>query len=133
MRFILIRSITAPAILVAVLSSCAGIVRDSQPTQKSNLTMGVAKSQIIKGKTTQAEILQLFGAPNLVTKNRANDEVWNYNRMSVDSASGSDAAFAIFWSGSRALSSTTTKSFDLILVFDDKGIVKDYSIVAASF
>ena len=35
--------------------------------------------------------------------------------------------------GSRAVSSATTKSFDLIIIFDENDIVKDYSIIAASF
>jgi hypothetical protein len=95
--------------------------------------MGTVKTEIIKGRTTQTEVLKLFGAPNLVTKNRSNDEVWNYNRMSFDSVSGSDSGFAIFWTGSRALSSATTQSFDLIIVFDNGDIVKDYSVVSASY
>lgn len=50
---------------------------NAEPTQKSNLTFGVVKSKIIKGNTTQSEILEIFGAPNLVSKNKSNNEVWN--------------------------------------------------------
>jgi outer membrane protein assembly factor BamE (lipoprotein component of BamABCDE complex) len=89
--------------------------------------------EIKKGETTQADILKIFGSPNLVTKNRDNDEVWNYNRMSYEAAYGSDAGGFIFWGGSRAVSSTTVKSFDLIIIFDNNDVVKDYSIIAASF
>ena len=49
---------------------------NAEPTQKSNLTFGVVKSKIIKGSTTQAEILEIFGSPNLVSKNKSNNEVW---------------------------------------------------------
>jgi hypothetical protein len=112
---------------------CAATVKETQPTEKSNLTVGTVKTEIIKGKTTQAEILKLFGAPNIITKNRSNEEVWNYNRMSFESTSGSDAGFAIFWSGSRALSSSTSKSFDLIITFDENDVVKDYSVISAQF
>ena len=56
---------------------------NAEPTQKSNLTFGVVKSKIIKGNTTQSEILEIFGAPNLVSKNKSNNEVWSYNKMSV--------------------------------------------------
>ena len=42
--------------------------------QKSNLTFGVIKSKIIKGQTDQNEILKTFGAPNIVAKNKSNDE-----------------------------------------------------------
>ena len=39
--------------------------------RNSNLTYGVVKSKIIKGKTTQEEILKIF-ASNMVTKNKSN-------------------------------------------------------------
>jgi hypothetical protein len=103
------------------------------PAQSSNLTMGMIKKEIIKGTTTQAEIMQKFGSPNLVTKNRSNDEVWNYSRMSYESKTGADGASFIFFGGSRAMSTTTTKSFDLIITFDEKDIVKDYSVISAQY
>ncbi len=102
-------------------------------TSNTNLTSGKVKMEIKKGVTTQADILQIFGSPNIVTKNRSNDEVWNYNRMSYESAYGSEGGGFIFWGGSRAVSSATTKSFDLIIIFDDNDVVKDYSVIAASF
>lgn len=128
----IVRIVTIAATLIAVCS-CASTVKEGQPTQKSNLTVGVVKTELIKGKTTQAEVLQLFGSPNLVTKSRSDDEVWNYNRMSFETVSGSDAGLAIFWGGSRALSSTTTKSFDLVITFDENDVVKEYSVISAAY
>jgi hypothetical protein len=93
----------------------------------------MVKTNIIKGQTTQAEVLQLFGAPNIITKNRGNNEVWNYNRMSFKSYTGSDTGLVIFWAGSRSISTATTSSFDLILIFDDSDVVIDYSIISARF
>lgn len=125
----------------AISSGCYTAPKVGNESQKSNLTAGMVKIQIIKGKTTQAEILEIFGAPNIVTKNKDNDEVWNYNRMSFESTSSSENVLGIFWaglaagaaSGSKASSTTTTKSFDLILIFDEKDVVKNYSVIAASF
>lgn len=45
--------------------------------------MGIVKSKIEKGVSSQNEILKILGAPNIVTKNKSNNEVWNYNKMSV--------------------------------------------------
>lgn len=101
-----------------------------QPKQKSNLTVGFVKTKIIKETTNQAEIIELFGAPNLVTKNRNNDEVWNYNKMSFEAGTGKSSDV---WMGSRALSTTTTSSFDLIIIFNENNIVKDYSIISSSY
>lgn len=127
----LLASLTICGILV--VGGCSSHVRSGLPPRNSNLTAGVVKRDIVKGTTTQAEILEIFGSPNVVTMNREQDEVWNYNRMSYDSASGADGGYAVFWSGSSAVSSTTTKSFDLILIFDDNDIVKDYSVIQASY
>lgn len=100
-----------------------------ESAQKSNLTFGTVKSKIIKGETTQAEILQLFGNPNLTTKNKSNNEVWSYNKMAVVNKGGNSS----FIDGSRASVSSSSQSFDLIITFDDKDIVLDYSVVSSSF
>lgn len=71
--------------LFFLLSSCQSYKYGAgdEYAPSSNLTFGMVKSKIEKGKTSQAEILQIFGSPNMVTKNRSNNEVWSYNRMSV--------------------------------------------------
>lgn len=97
--------------------------------QKSNLTFGVVKSKIIKGQTTQDEILKIFGSPNMVTKNKSNHEVWSYNRMSAVSKGGQTN----FIFGERASVSTSNQSFDLIITFTKNDIVEDYSVVSTSF
>lgn len=105
----------------------------SQPTQKSNLTFAVVKSKIKKGQTSQAEILETLGSPNITTKNRQNDEVWTYSRQSYDSESGAYGGGLIIFGGHKAFSSSSAQSFDLILTFDKNDIVKDYSVVASQF
>lgn len=98
-------------------------------SEKSNLTIGIVKTKIIKGSTSQDEILKIFGSPNIISKNKSNLEVWSYNKMSVENKAGSTD----FFSGQRASQSTNSKSFDLIITFDDKDIVTDYSVISTSF
>lgn len=98
--------------------------------QKSNLTVGVVKTKIKKGETNQTEILQLFGAPNLITKNKSDNEVWSYNRMSSVEKGG--YTYFATWDG-RASQSSSTQSFDLIITFDNNEIVLDYSVISSSF
>lgn len=97
--------------------------------QKSNLTFGVVKSKIIKGETTQEEIMKIFGSPNMVTKNKSNNEVWSYNRMSVVDKGGTTT----FLFGERASISSSHQSFDLIITFNENDIVKDYSVISTSY
>jgi len=133
--------LTLTLFIGSVSAGCYTNPRPGNESEKSNLTVGMVKTQIIKGETNQAEILEIFGAPNIITKNRDNDEVWNYNRMSFDTASSSAGILAIFWTGnvagaggaSKAASTATTKSFDLILIFDENDVVTDYSVIAAAY
>jgi len=119
--------------VIILLSGCVRFPETEKTTSNSKLTVGMTKKIIKKGETTQSEILSSFGSPNLITKNRSSNEVWNYNKMSFESKEGRDGGSLIFWGGSRAMTTTTTKSFDLIIIFNDKDIVKDYSIIYASY
>lgn len=129
----MIRNLFMSILVCFFFVGCATFPKSAEPIEKSQLTVGTVKTQIIKGVTTQADILALFGAPNLVTKNRQNNEVWNYNRMSFESKTGADGVNLLLVGGSRAMSTATTKSFDLIIEFDENDIVKDYSIISAQY
>lgn len=118
--------------LIALLFASCGSYKygaNAEPTQKSNLTFGVVKSKIHKGQTTQAEILQIFGSPNLVTKNKSNHEVWSYHKMSVQNKDGNTN----FIFGQRASTSSSSQSFDLIIIFNTNDVVNDYSVISASY
>lgn len=121
------------AAFIFVCLACATFPKNENPSDSSNLSAGTVKKEIIKGQTTQAELLELFGAPNLVTVNANGEEVWNYNRMSYSTQTGSDGMSLLFAGGSRAMTTATTKSFDLILIFDENDVVKTYSVVSASY
>ena len=119
-------SVAALGLIVACSSS-------NKPEQKSNLTFGTVKKSIVKGKTSQSEIVQLLGSPNIVTKNSKGEEVWTYSKQSYDSESGGFGGGIILFGGSKAFSSSASASFDLILTFDKRDIVKDYSVVSSQF
>lgn len=124
------RKLIGLSLLIIGLSSCNSYKYGTEgPAERSNLTIGVVKSKIVKGETTQDEILKLFGSPNLVSKNKSNREVWSYNKMSVEQKAGSTDFFA----GQRASQSSSSRSFDLIITFDDNDVVLDYSVVSTAF
>ena len=117
----------------------------NQPYQKSNLTFGMIKKNIIKGQTTQAEILNLFGAPNIMTKNKSGEEVWTYDKIAVSksdkagglgvglgNASGGTVVGAMAGAGGSS-SSTSSRSMTLIITYGEKDVVKDYAVMAQEF
>lgn len=114
---------------VIFIGGCASV----QPVQSSNLTPGMAKTTIIKGKTTQNEILTVFGAPNIVTKNKSGNEVWTYDKMSVETGASEVYGTAIVVGGVGVRGSSTERSFTLMIEFDENDVVKDYSYRSSAF
>ena len=111
------------------LTGCTSL----QAPQKSNLTPGIIKTKIQKGTTSQADILHLLGAPNIITRDKKDNEVWTYSRQSFDSESGRSGGSLILFAKTKAFSSASSNSFDLIITFDERSLVKDYSMVSTQF
>lgn len=101
--------------------ACESVV----PIQKSNLTVGMIKSQVKKGITSQTDLLNLFGAPNLVTTNTQGKEVWSYNKSSYSADARTKRSYVV--------ENMTTSSLDFVVTFSEKNIVEDYKVVSAAF
>ena len=119
-------------LLLACLTVLSTGCQESR-TQGSNLTPGMAKTKITNGVTTQSEILEVFGAPNIITKNKSGNEVWTYDKVAMDK-SNKEGYWTILAAGeSSGKQTTSTKTFTLMLEFDDDDIVKDNSYRASQF
>ena len=110
-------------------SGCATV----EPPQKSNLTPGMVKSKIIKGQTTQNEILEVFGAPNIITKNKSGNEVWTYDKVSIETSSSEGFGTIIIAGVGGGRSSASTRTFTLMIEFDDNEVVRNYSYRSSAF
>ncbi|WP_432204412.1 hypothetical protein ACQ9ZF_04975 [Cetobacterium somerae] len=106
-------------------------------TQKSNLSVGTIKKGIVENKTTQTEVIEMFGSPNLITTSSEGTEVWSYNKSSYDSAANSKNSG--FWlllassSSSSVVSSAATASLDLIIKFNKNQTVKEYKVISSKY
>ena len=112
-----------------LLSGCATV----QPVEKSRLTPGMVKKEIIKGVTTQNEIVEVFGPPNIITKNKSDNEVWTYDKVSVESSWSENFGSIIIAGISGGRTSASSRTFTLMIEFDDNGVVKDYSYRSSAF
>jgi hypothetical protein len=120
----------------------------------SKLSYGMVKSRLKKGITTQAEIIALFGAPNIVTKNANKNEVWVYSKQSSTSSSTNTGtvdveaqarlkSFFGFYaaeemqgrvnSAQQTRTTSNVSSIDLIITYDNNDVMIDYSVVASQF
>ena len=114
-----------------LLPSCTP--NETGQIEKSNLTAGMVKKTIIKGITTQNEILKVFGGPNIITKNKSGNEVWTYDTISVVK-SGEEGYWNVVVGGvSGGKSSASTRTFTLMIEFDSNEVVKECSYRTSAF
>ena len=119
----------------------------------SALSYGAVTTAVTKGKTTQLELIQMFGGPNISTLDGDGLETWVYERSvsQTDIASKSQnwqaaanlgVAFGHVQAGvsagggqSQGASSTASsfRSLTAIVKFNADKTVKDYSVRASQF
>lgn len=118
---------------VVLLSGCASSYGTKQGAAKeSALTAGMTKKFIYPHKTTQTEVLEIFGPPDLVTR-KEGTEVWTYDKVSQD-VSTSGGFVTIFIAGySRGGSRSRNTSTMLIIYFDKNEVVEDYKLSVSKF
>lgn len=108
---------------------------DAAPN-KGNLTLGAVQMKVENGKTTKAQVMEWFGAPNLATKDK-DGEVWNYTRQGNSNQLKSSAVGVWFLVGvsesGHSSSRSSSYSFDLLIRFDKSDIVQDHKVLQTSF
>ncbi len=113
-------------------------------SKPSAVTPGAAKKHIVIGQTNMAEVVEVFGSPNIVTR-KNNYEMWVYDKVSSRQTSSFIGAGGVgggvgsggfgggglsAGAGSSERSETTVM---LIIYFDANDIVQDYKISQTKF
>jgi len=121
-------------VLLFIAIVCVGCKEEVRQGQYSNnLTAGQAKTRIVNGVTTQSEILEFFGAPNIVSKNVSGNEVWTYDKVRIEKASRDEYWNILVAGKGKDKQIVSTKTFTLMIEFDNNDIVKDNSYRASQF
>ena len=129
-----------------------------QPAARpGRLSYGAVTSTVKKGQTTQAELLDLFGGPNISTTDAEGMETWVYERSASETdASGSSVARnlnAFFGAGGnvggaavgggvgggasstrdRSRTTNSVRNLTVIVKFNPDKTVRDYSVRQSTF
>ena len=124
--------------MAVALAACTA----SQPpqpvtTRNSDLTHGNVQMRVQVGETTQADILESFGAPNVTTIDGTNQEVWTYQRAATVTQDSSNYNYwTILLAGSGNESSgfeQTSRMTTLIIKFDENDVVSDFRSRSSNF
>ncbi len=89
------------------------------------------------GETTQADVLDIFGPPNIATIDGSQREVWSWqkNATVTQSASARDYFTIVLLGGSRSASGfeQTQRTLTLIIKFDEHKVVSEFSSRSSEF
>lgn len=116
---------------IALISVSCSSTKDSQ----TKINALEVSEKLVKGKTTQSQVLESFGAPDIVEKTSEGD-MWAYNRSSSESSSVGASVSRYFssswwnWTGvgvSGDQSSSSTKTASLVVHFDKNKTLANYS------
>lgn len=118
-----------------VLCGCA-TDQGSKPTP-SALSRGAVQLTLRKGITTQAEVLEKFGGPNIATLDASGREVWTYERhatVSESSESAGHATILLLGAGTRSSRSRqSSRTMTLIIKFESDKTVADFNSLYTTF
>ena len=145
-------------VLTLVVGACVTARSPRLPgsnVQKSNLTPGMVKARVVEGQTTQTEILEWFGAPNIITRNKDGKEVWTYDRQYTATAA-EVASWRTGWAGgvggvgttepvgalggasgesskTSTVSQTTSGTVTWMIIFDEEDVVEKHKLNWTAF
>lgn len=122
-------------IMIICLSACTHT--SNQTSSNSPYTHGNVQLNLEKGVTTQSDVLNAFGAPNLTTINGEGEEVWTYQKHATLSKSNSNSSYATIILLGRAKNSSgfeqASRTMTLIIKFNADKIISDFESMSSSF
>jgi outer membrane protein assembly factor BamE (lipoprotein component of BamABCDE complex) len=129
------------ALLAATLSIAllSGGCVSNKPvtTRNSELTHGNVQLNLKVGETTQTQVLEVFGAPNITSIDGSGQEVWTYQRAAtVAQSSSSSGYWTILLAGGGRSSSgfeQTQRTITLLIKFNQDKVVSDFRSRSSEF
>lgn len=119
------------------LGACAPLPTKPVTTRNSELTHGNVQLNLRVGETTQASVLEVFGAPNITTIDGSGQEVWTYQRAAtVSQSAGSNGFWTILLAGQSQQTSgfeQTQRMMTLIIKFNKDKVVSDFRSRSSEF
>ena len=140
----MIRSILLAATFAATVPTGASAKDDP-----NTLTHGMVQMNLKVGTTTQAQIIEAFGGPNITTIDGSGQEMWVYDRhatVSYDKTSGFSIGLfggggggggaglgGLGFSNKKSRSSQSSRAMTLVIKFDANKVVSDFQSRSSSF
>jgi outer membrane protein assembly factor BamE (lipoprotein component of BamABCDE complex) len=103
-------------------------------SQGRELTVGLVQKDIRKGMSP-AEVAQILGSPNIVSKDKEGVETWIYDKIASEASysTGTGGILSLFTGGREAGAAATTQKTLTVIIKFTKGVISDYSYHSSKF
>lgn len=125
--------------LVAMVVSCASASQHHKSlpsTKEREMTIGLVQKEIREGMA-QADVAEVLGSPNIVTRDSAGKETWIYDKVASDASYSRSHGFLtlILFGVSRdaGATSSTQRTLTIIIKFNDAQAVESFSYHTSKF
>lgn len=125
-------------ILLTALSACTTVDHRANlhTAREREMTLGNVQREIRKGMSG-ADVADVLGSPNIVTKDENGDETWVYDKIATEASysESSSALFLILYgSSSRSgAAAVTQKTLTVVIKYDASSKVKSFTYHASKF
>ena len=116
--------------MLGVFTSCN--TASNEYNRNTGITHGTVQLHLQKGVTSQTEVLEKFGSPNIATTD-GDMEVWTYQRHGTTSKSAGVGGSLILLGGSTSGFSQNSRTMTLIIKFGTDKKVVDFNSRYSSF
>lgn len=115
-------SVCVTVVAALFLTGCASV--GSESLRKETET--TVSQKIVQGKTTKSDVRSMFGSPTKTSFTDGGLEIWNYDFTNVSADAISYVPIVNMFGGSAS-----GKKKELVVMYDEKDIVKRYSMSEA--
>lgn len=123
---------TASFLLLALLGAMGCKSKPEEEEGGKQLTAGVVQREIRKGMSG-SEVIEALGNPNIVTGDENGNEVWTYERYARNVETKETGYWVVFLWGSKEAAKGSTRSFTVIVKFDEKKKVREFAYHVVTF
>jgi hypothetical protein len=120
------------ALTVLLAHGCSSSQKSGDDATPGALTAGMVKKTVSKGRTTQAEVLEIFGPPDLLT-HKDGMEMWTYDKTTYEIDRSSSYFTVLLAGGDRKKVRSSSISTMVIIYFDENDVVRDFRLSVVKY
>lgn len=122
-------------IVTGTMSGCATTQPEPQIPEKK-MTLGLVQKEIRKGMS-QAEVISALGSPNILTRDAEGKEAWVYDKIATEASyskkGGYGTILILGFEGGSAKASSSQRTLTVVIKFDQKRLVENFSYHVSKF